>query len=113
LTTVRTQTWFEYPSYSGPPLTVFTAPAGQASVITTMGISIGESVEPLGLITLVDGLVLWGNGGPVPLEVAPPLITVAVWQGRYVLEPGEQLFISTNEATTADFYAAGFALTLP
>jgi hypothetical protein len=30
-----------------------------------------------------------------------------------VLEPGETLSISTNGATTADFYAAGFTLTLP
>lgn len=112
MTTVRTQTLFERPSYNGGPLVVFTAPAGVATVIETMGITIGESAEPLGLITLADGLVLWGNGGAQGFST-PPLITVAVWNGRYVLYEDETLSISTNGATTADFYAAGFTLTLP
>jgi hypothetical protein len=111
---VRTQTFFEYPSYSGGPLVVFTAPDDVATVITTMGISVGETLTgALALITLADGLVLWGSGGPVVFTGIPPLITVDVWQGRYVLEPGETLSIGTNDATTADFYAAGFTLTLP
>jgi hypothetical protein len=112
LPTVRTQTWFEYPSYNGGPLVVFTAPAGQASVLTCMGISIGESVEPLGLITLADGLVLFGWGPAYP-SVDPPLFFQGLWDGRYVLEPMETLSISTNGATTADFYAAGYSLSLP
>lgn len=111
---VRTETLFEYPAYSGGPLVVFTAPAGVVTVITTMGISVGETLTgALALITLADGLVLWGNGGPVMWTGTPPLITVAVWQGRYVLYEGETLSIGTNGATTADFYAAGFTLTLP
>jgi len=111
---VRTQTFFEYPSYSGGPLVVFTAPAGVASVITTMGIVVGEVLTgALALITLADGLVLWGNGGQQAITSIPALIVPAIWQGRYVLEPGETLSIGTNGDTTADFYAAGFTLTLP
>lgn len=112
MTTVRTETLFERPAYNGGPLEVFTAPVDVATVITTLGISIGESAEPLGLITLVDGLVLWGSGW-YQNALAPVLMRTDVWQGRYVLAPGETLLISTNGATTADFYAAGFKLTLP
>ena len=112
MSTVRTQTFFELPSYNGGPVACFTAADGVASVFTTLGIVIGESLEPLGLLTLVDGLVVWGNGGAEGFSV-PPLITPAIWNGRFVLEPGEQLFASTNGATTADFYGAGFTLSLP
>lgn len=112
MTSVRTETLFELPAYNGGPFVVFTAPAGVQTVITTMGISIGESVEPLGLILLADGLVLWGTGW-FQDALKPVLMRTDVWLGRYVLAPTETLSVSTNGATTADFYAAGFSLTLP
>lgn len=110
MSTVRTQTFFERPAYSGAPLLVYTCPAGVVSVLETIGISIGHAITVLAEVTLVDGLVLWAAS---PLPSAFDVTYTGVWRGRYVLAPGEQLFIGTNGFTTADFYAAGFTLTLP
>jgi hypothetical protein len=112
VTTVRTQTFFERPSYNGGPLLVYTCPDGEVAVLEYIGIMIGESIEPLGLVTLVDGLVLFA-WGPIYPSIDPPAFFPGTWSGKFVLYPGEQLYISTNGATTADFCAAGYTLTLP
>lgn len=104
---------FREPAFSGGPTLVFTAPDGFVTVVNTIGIVWGSII--------VSGLDCWVQDdiGTKLVRVTPTLVDAAtdvggceVFTGRWVLEAGEALYCQTAEGTV-DFFASGYALTLP
>jgi hypothetical protein len=98
-------------SISAPAL-VATVPAGYTYVIRHVGMTYGSFAG------YVRGYALRNNVNPRLLGIQSGAAAfigtekqTADWEGRVVLEQGDELWLGLDSGDTADFYVSGYVLT--
>lgn len=100
--------FFRIPAFAGGPTVAFAAPAGFVTIVRTIGIVTGSAATSQSAwVEADDGskLVWHFTSGSLTTD---PLTTI--FDGRWVMLPGETLATATDTLTTADFWCSGYLL---
>lgn len=105
---------FEAPAFSGGPVTQYICPMTFRTVVRTISIVFGN--------VTISGMDAWVQTQSLTKLCRAVYFTTLsnptnnggtmVFNGRWVLDPGDELQTQTV-AGTVDFYASGYQLTLP
>jgi hypothetical protein len=110
VTTVRTVQLAAVASVAGGPVLLYTAPSGLVVVATDIRMTYGVN------LLAGSGDVRHQPSGAVVASFSDDNtdgLNTVQYQGRVVLEPGDQLYAETGGGYEVDFFVSGFTLTLP
>ena len=97
-------------SVSGGPFTAYVVPPSYVAVITCITCGVGVNVTPgSGNIYAGPGLCMIY----VYAQNATALPVTDTQEGRWVLNPGDEVQVETSGGWTVDFAISGYLLTLP